>query len=134
MAPDRSPLSERFAVLRLQAQADRARASAIDALLLGVIILLLGRLERIAQTWHPAPAAETGEDSTRDDASLHALIRLLYVLGPRPNRGMRPHARPTSLRRPRSARAPPSARPPPVGSGRSSPRPPAHLLFRYRNF
>ena len=104
---DRSPhgLAERFAVLRSTAQAERARAPAVDAVLLTLLVLLLARLERIARAWHPEP--EAGPDTARPwEVKFHTHCGmdhpLLYVLGPGPNRGMRPHARRTPLPRPRA--------------------------------
>ena len=103
-----SPLADRFAGLRatLQARPGELRpasAAALDAMLLALLVSLLGRLERLARAWHPTPQEDTAED---EQAPLFP-VNLLYLFGPRRNRGMRPHARTTPLACPRTARAPP---------------------------
>lgn len=103
MTPAPASLAERLAVLRSTAQAERARATAVDAMLLTLLVLLLGRLERLARTWHPAPdpaAAKPWEVKFHTHCGMDH--PLLYVLGPGPNRGMRPHARHTPMPRPRA--------------------------------
>ncbi len=102
-------LAEHFAGLRaaLQPQTGELRphAGALDVMLLTLLSALLGRLVRLARAWHPAP---TQEDSDQEaDAPLFP-VALLYLFGPRRNRGMRPHARTTPIVHPRTARAPPS--------------------------
>jgi hypothetical protein len=97
----RHALADRFAALRAAARAERAGAAAVDTALLTLLILLLGRLERLARTWHPAPAPEAGPE-----AECHTPCginpALLYLIGPGPNRGMHPHARRTPQPRPRA--------------------------------
>ncbi len=104
-----SPLADRFAGLRaaLQQRPGELRpapAAALDAMLLTLLASLLGRLERLARIWHPAAPQE---DSAEDEYAPLFPHNLLYLFGPRRNRGMRPHARTTPLAHPRTARAPP---------------------------
>ena len=73
-------------------------------MLLTLLASLLSRLERLARIWHPAAPQE---DSTEDEYAPLFPHNLLYLFGPRRNRGMRPHARTTPLAHPRTARAPP---------------------------
>lgn len=102
-------LADRFAGLRA-ALAERpgelrpASAAALDAMLLALLASLLGRLERLARLWHPAAPQEDSEQEEYAPLFPH---NLLYLFGPRRNRGMRPHARTTPLTQPRTARAPP---------------------------
>ena len=109
MAPQQTTLADRFAGLRaaLEERPGEPRplaAAALDAMLLALLVSLLGRLERLARTWHPAPAQEE-----TDPQAWPPLFppSLLYLLGPGPNRGMRPHARVVPIACPRTARAPP---------------------------
>lgn len=104
-----TPLADRFAGLRAAFETRTgelrpASAAALDAMLLTLLVSLLSRLERLARAWHPtAPQKDSAED---EYAPLFPL-NLLYLLGPRRNRGMRPHARTTPIVQPRTARAPP---------------------------
>jgi hypothetical protein len=108
--------ADRLAALRTAPMADQAglRVPAVlDALLLALLAALLGRPARIACIRHPAPDSPTSPAAPlpirlpTDGTHLVIASPLLYVIGPGPNRGMRPHARPTPRPRPRSARAPP---------------------------
>jgi hypothetical protein len=104
-----SPLADRFAGLRAAleerpGELRPASAAALDAMLLALLASLLGRLERLARLWHPAAPQEDSEQEEYAPLFPH---NLLYLLGPRRNRGMRPHARTTPLTQPRTARAPP---------------------------
>jgi hypothetical protein len=106
-----SPLADRFAGLRaaLQQRPGELRpasAAALDAMLLALLVSLLGRLERLARTWHPAAPQE---DSAEDEHTPLFPVNLLYLFGPRRNRGMRPHARTTPIIPRLAARAPPRA-------------------------
>jgi hypothetical protein len=106
-----SPLADRFAGLRaaLQQRPGELRpasAAALDAMLLALLVSLLGRLERLARTWHPAAAQE---DSEQEEYAPLFPVNLLYLFGPRRNRGMRPHARTTPIIPRLAARAPPRA-------------------------
>lgn len=139
-----STLAELLASLRtaLAAEQARARVSAgLDAVLLGLLMILLGRLERLAQAWHPPITHDDSDQADlQDDAAVtydprHCLIQLSYVYGPGPGRGMKSHPRATPVLRPRSSRAPP---PPGQASsvafqGPARPRPSTSLLFLYRN-
>ncbi len=104
-------LAEHFAGLRaaLQPQTGELRphAGALDVMLLTLLSALLGRLARLARAWHPAP---TQEDSDQEAQAPLFPVALLYLFGPRRNRGMRSHARTTPIARPRTARAPPFPR------------------------
>ena len=99
-------LAEHFAGMRaaLQPQTGELRphAGALDAMLLALLSALLGRLVRLARAWHPAQE-ETDQEA---EAPLFP-VALLYLFGPRRNRGMHPHARTTPIAQPRTARAPP---------------------------
>ena len=101
-------LAEHFAGLRaaLQPQTGELRphAAALDAMLLTLLTALLGRLVRLARAWHPAPAHN---ESVEAEPTPLFPAALLYLFGPRRNRGMRPHARTTPIVHPRTARAPP---------------------------
>ena len=103
------PLANRFAGLRAAFETRTgelrpASAAALDAMLLALLVSLLGRLERLARAWHPAAPQE---DSAEDEQAPLFPLNLLYLFGPRRNRGMRAHARTTPLAHPRTARAPP---------------------------
>ena len=103
----------------------------VAALLFALLAALFGRKNPLAPTWHPLPNldSDTGFDADSDfdtigeaTLALYAAIAaathtgwhsdcespLLYVLGPRPNRGLRPIPRVTPVPRPRIARAPPA--------------------------
>lgn len=101
-------LAEHFAGLRaaLQPQTGELRphAGALDVMLLTLLSALLGRLARLARAWHPAP---TPEDSDQEAQAPLFPVALLYLFGPRRNRGMRPRARIAPIVQPRTARAPP---------------------------
>ena len=110
MTPHQTSLADRFAGLRAALQERPgelrpAHGAALDAMLLALIVSLLGRLERLARTWHPAPAPD---EVAEDEYAPVFPLNLLYLFGPRRNRGMRPHARTAPLAQPRIARAPPS--------------------------
>jgi hypothetical protein len=123
--------AEAAAAPRPRAGADRARAPAmvLESLILHLLALLFGRPRRprawhIARCdiapwhiapWHHAPERPSPAEPPRplrvrsihDGTHLVCEHPILWVIGPGPNRGMRPHARPTPRLRPRSARAPP---------------------------
>ncbi len=99
----------------------------MDSLLLGLLLLLLRRLERMAQAWHAArlrgeeplpedffpytPRAFTPEIRLPTDGTHIALAsRRQYVFGPGPGLGLRPRPRTTPIPCPRLARAPPQPR------------------------
>ena len=109
MAPSPVTLADRFAGLRSALQQRTGEvcpdSGAIDAMLLALFVALLGRLERLARAWHPAG---TAEEDDPDRLVFRLPPDLRYLLGPRRNRGMRPHARTTPIARRRTARAPPA--------------------------
>ena len=124
MAPPPPSLAAVFAGLRTALEADRRAASFVDGVVLAVLLMLLGRLERMARMWHAAqrhgdePLPEEllpytpGERTLRvrlptDGTHIALRTRRLYIFGPGPGRGLRPHPRRTPLLRPRIARAPP---------------------------
>lgn len=146
-----SPLADEFASLRRAVQRDAAAARAgvaqvLDAMLLALLATLLGRLERIARTWHAGavdPLATEHPDSVRGDASLPlALPALCVALGLVPGwifrcfpaRGMRPIPGRTRARRrsphgtPTPARAPPLFRPPVFRTPHMGPPTHAHFV------
>ncbi len=99
---------------------------AIEALILALLAGLLGRHARLARAWHRAPAfipAAAPAPISPDVPVLrlptdgtHLVIEspILYVIGPGPNRGMRPRPRATPVAPRRGARAPPAAPPSPI--------------------
>lgn len=126
MAPPPPPLAAIFAGLRTALEADRRAASFVDGVVLAVLLMLLGRLERMARTWHAAqrhgdeplpeellpyaPGERTLQVRLPTDGTHIALrTRRLYIFGPGPDRGLRPHPRRTPLLRPRIARGPPAS-------------------------
>lgn len=127
-------LAAHFAGLRTALHARtgevRPHGGALDAMLLSLLSLLLGKLERLARAWHPAED-QAEEDFAHDPVPAHSPMawlppNLRYLLGTRRNRGMRPHARTTPITPPRAARAPPpraAAHAPPVTAPGT--RPPA---------
>jgi len=109
--------ADRLAGLRTAAPAEQARiraSAALENLLLALLAALLGQPLRSARVWHPNPETSTSAPAPLrarlPTDSTHAGLAspLLYVIGPGPNRGLVPHARPAPRLRPRSARAPPS--------------------------
>ena len=110
-------LAAHFAGLRtvLHAQAGEVRphAGALDGMLLALLSLILGQLERLARAWHPAPGQDDHAQGVPPDHSPMAWLppNLRYLFGPRRNRGMRPHARTMPIAPPRAARAPPPRAP-----------------------
>jgi hypothetical protein len=145
-----SPLADEFASLRRAVQRDAAAARAgvaqvLDALLLTLLATLLGRLERIARTWHEdaiAPLATEHPDSVRDHSPLPlSLPALCVALGLLPGwifrcfpaRGMRPipgrnrARRPVPNGLPTPARAPPLTLPPFFRTPHKGP--PTHALI-----
>ncbi len=126
-----SSLAGQFAGLRaaLETQTGEVRphGGALDGMLLALLFLILGRLERLARAWHPAPGQGDQGQERPADHSLTALLppNLRYVLGPRRNRGMRPHARTTPIAPLRAARAPPLRAPARGRAIRRSISPPA---------
>ena len=110
----------------------RAFLAALEAWLLALLLPLVG--ERAARTIlaalplhrhtlvkvgpycvHADTAAQFGE------AEIRLLIPFLFLIGPGPNRGMRPHARIAPFAHPTRARAPPAptraeSTPNPIGS------------------
>jgi hypothetical protein len=102
-------LANRFAGLRAAFETRTgelrpASAAALDAMLLTLLASLLGRLERLARIWHPTAPQENSAEDEHTPLFPH---NLLYLFGPRRNRGMRANARTTPLAHPRTARAPP---------------------------
>ena len=99
--------------------AESLRAT-LEALILALLAALLGR-RRYTSAWHhaashlpteipthapaPPPHARTASDGTH----LTCESPILYVIGPRPNRGLRPLPRVEPIAQPRIARAPPRA-------------------------
>ena len=125
-----SPLADEFASLRRAVQRDAAAARAgvaqvLDALLLTLLATLLGRLERIARTWHEdaiAPLATEHPDSVHTLSPLPlSLPALCVALGLLPGwifrcfpaRGMRPIPGRNRARRPVPHGLPTPARAPP---------------------
>jgi hypothetical protein len=125
-------------------------------ILLAIVATLLGRPRALTRAWQglPLPAAEHPHCDLFDDEGpydyeygipydgTHMTIEhpILYVIGPGPNRGLRPHPRKTPVARPRIARAPPplpaTIRPAPIGAEFSPAQPGRRLtpiLLRYRN-
>jgi hypothetical protein len=115
-----------FAGLRAALEADRRGASIVDAVLISILLLVVRRLERMASSWDQARllSDEPLPDSLlpyapHDDRTLRVRLatdgthivlrsRRLYIFGPGPGLGLRPHPRRTPLLRPRIARAPPA--------------------------
>ncbi len=91
---------------------------AIEALILALLAGLLARRPHFAGAWHPIPDPTPAIHSTpkprgpHDGTHLVCESPLLYVIGPGPNRGLRPRPRATPIPRPRVARAPPPTRAP----------------------
>lgn len=117
----------------------------LEALILTLLAALLGRRRHTSAWRHaashlpaeipfpthapiPSPHARTASDDTH----LACESPILYVLGPGPNHGLRPHPRPLPIAQPRIARAPPRAlirphapiraKPPPTGGRSRTPR------------
>ncbi len=128
-----SPLADEFASLRRAVQRDAAAARAgvsqvLDVLLLTLLATLLGRLERIARTWHegaidPLATEHQASVHTPSPLSLPALCVALgllpgWIFRCFPARGMRPIPARNLSRRPgphgipTPARAPPHTIPP----------------------
>ena len=125
MASSSPSLAAIFAGLRAALEADRRGASIVDALLIGILLLLVRRLERMASSWDQArllsdeplpddllPYALDPDRTLRvrlptDGTHIALRTRRLYIFGPGPGRGLRPHPRRTPLMRPRIARGPP---------------------------
>jgi hypothetical protein len=89
----------------------------IAALLMALLAALFGRRRTRTPDWHPAP-----DEYDWDSEAPHAYAYvehcgwrrdctspILYVIGPGPNLGLRPHPRTQPVPRPRIARAPPRA-------------------------
>jgi hypothetical protein len=91
----------------------------LEALILALLAALLGR--RPARAWHhaaaqipleiphptQAPALPPRVRTPHDGTHLVCEHPILWVIGPGPNRGLRPTPRATPIARPRIARAPP---------------------------
>ena len=96
--------------------------------LLALIAALLGRPRALTPAWHPLDTHEAAPWHDEGTAEVEPYAwpegqywsplthnhadcdpRILYVIGPRPNRGLRPLPRKTPLPRPKTARAPPRA-------------------------
>jgi len=132
--------ADRIAVLRTAPPADQARiraSAALENLLLALLAALLGQPRRAARIWHPNPETNTPAPLRTPQPSDHThagiVSPLLYVIGPGPNRGLVPHARPTPRMRPRSARAPP---PESAATSNQAPRracEPASHMLQYSN-
>jgi len=104
----------------------RARSPALlGAILLTLLCALLGRRATlIASTAFAWPDSDLDDEWESDNeyADPYAALlthyhadcdpSILYVIGPRPNRGMAPHARTMPHPAPESARAPPEGAPP----------------------
>jgi hypothetical protein len=88
---------------------------AIEELILALLAGLLGRRRTRDSVWHPAPRPEPDRAPLPRHRSIHDGTHLvcehpiLWVIGPGPNRGLRPRPRAHPLPRPRIARAPPAA-------------------------
>jgi hypothetical protein len=105
------------------ARDNRAQFPAFLQTLLAILATILGRPRALSRAWHPMPlpAAEHPQYDLPDaeDAydgwyglpydGTHMTLEhpMLYVIGPGPNRGLRPLPRKTPLAPPRLARPPP---------------------------
>jgi hypothetical protein len=96
-----NPIGERRETLAL--------ITALKIWLLALLAPLLGA--RAARAWVASilPAACEEEPSECTEAEIRLLRPFLWLLGPGPNRGMRPHARTAPLLPPAHARDPPLA-------------------------
>ncbi len=125
-SPARDPAAARPAPRGEAAHARLHRA--IEALLLCLLAALLPRQVRHDGAWHPlslpshnAPAPTTPDlRGPHDGTHLVCESPLLYVIGPGPNRGLRPRPRALPVPRPRIARAPPA---PPCAPSVANPSP-----------
>jgi hypothetical protein len=104
-----TPLEQAFARIRISAEADAAACAhvptAVEAMLLALLLRLLGQLERLARTWHagthPVPAGQSRSQARiasglvppraqRPERFLDWWLRMNF------GRGMRPAAHPPS--------------------------------------
>jgi hypothetical protein len=87
------------------------RAHLLETLLLALLAALLGRPRLRAAAWHPAPEPEQPATSLLAAPRRHwhadCESPILYVIGPGPNRGLRPIPRILPIPHPECARAPP---------------------------
>ncbi len=96
---------------------------AIEALILALLAGLLARRPRFAGAWHPIPDPTPIGPATpvlrlpTDGTHLVCEHPILWVIGPGPNRGLRPRPRAHPIPRPRTARAPPATPRPPIRRG-----------------
>jgi len=103
--------------------ADARLRRAIEALILALLAGLLPRRSRVLGAWHPIPEAEPSASAMPglrlpgDGTHLVIEASILYVIGPGPNRGLRPRPRATPIPRPRLARAPPATPQPLIRRG-----------------
>lgn len=139
MAPPPPSLAAIFAGLRTALEADRRTASFVDGVVLAVLLMLLGRLERMARTWHAAqrhgdePLPEELLPYTMGERTLQVRLptdgthialrtRRLYIFGPGPARAAAcapiPAARPWSVRALPAGHLHPSVIVIPVGKSR----------------
>jgi len=135
-----------------------ARNPGLLHILLALIATLLGRTQTRAHlhaAWYPCEAEDEYDEYENWNAAAYTVLthnhadcdpRILYVIGPPPNRGMRALPREIPTPRPKSARAPPSrktsvatrraphahAHPWPLSRPNGG-RPRTPILFRYRN-
>jgi hypothetical protein len=87
----------------------RALILALEIWLLALLAPLLGA--RAARAWVASilPITYEAEPSEFTEDEIRLLIPFLFLIGPGPNRGMRAHARTTSIAQPAHARDPPHA-------------------------
>jgi hypothetical protein len=96
---------------------------AIEALILALLAGLLGRRRPLDSVWHPAPLPEPAPPAIlrvrhiHDGTHLVCEHPILWVIGPGPNRGLRPRPRAHPIPRPRIARAPPAGASTPIRFG-----------------
>lgn len=90
-------------------QETRALILALEIWLLALLAPLLGA--RAARAWVASilPTTCETEPSEFTEEEIRLLIPFLFLIGPGPNRGMRPHARTRPIVRPAHARDPPLA-------------------------
>lgn len=90
-------------------QETRALILALKIWLLALLAPLLGA--RAARAWVASilPTSYEEEPSEFTEEEIRLLLPFLWLIGPGPNRGMRAHARTTSITQPAHARDPPHA-------------------------
>lgn len=87
----------------------RALIAALEIWLLALLAPILGA--RAARAWVASilPATYEEEPCEFTDEEIRLLIPFLFLIGPGPNRGLRPHARTMPIALPPQARDPPLA-------------------------